>query len=572
MKQLTFLVIIVFALFYTESEAQRRKNKDGVSSATRMREAEYYFTEAEKYFILEDYAKSLALFQKSLEYDPRNATAYYKKAQIEYKNEEYDKALKDAEQALELDNSNKYFFLQKIEILTHQGKFDDAIDTYEQMIENINGTDHFLYEVAAIHLFQDNFDEALNTFRRLEDRYGESEEIGMQRHKIYHQQGKKDLALKELESLVNKYPFNENYPLALAEYLLTLNNTPRSIDVLTKTLETFPLNSKASLLLVEVYRKEKQYAKALPYLRTSFQNADLQVDLKVQLIAQYKTLAPDDQLTEMIMGLCETLVQTHSESANVYAIYGDLLNDEGKQAEAAIQYQKSLDLDESNFAVWQNLVLLHSKMNDFDNVILSADKAMVIFPNQNILYYLSGFAHLRKKLFEESVYLLKTGKRLVGDNAVLAADFDGLLGESYHGLKDYDRSDEAFDAVLSLQPNNYIVLNNYSYYLTERNENLDKAEKMSAKLVKDNPTNANFLDTHAWVLYSLKKYKEAKKIAEKAVDSGKAKAVHYEHYGDILFKLGDVDGAVIQWQKAKGMDSTLKFIDKKITDRKLYEK
>jgi hypothetical protein len=44
-----------------------------------------------------------------------------------------------------------------------------------------------------------------------------------------------------------------------------------------------------------------------------------------------------------------------------------------------------------------------------------------------------------------------------------------------------------------------------------------------------------------------------------------------EHYGDILFKLGDVDSAVKQWQKAKGMDETSDLIDKKIADRKLYE-
>ena len=44
-----------------------------------------------------------------------------------------------------------------------------------------------------------------------------------------------------------------------------------------------------------------------------------------------------------------------------------------------------------------------------------------------------------------------------------------------------------------------------------------------------------------------------------------------EHYGDILFKLGDVDGAVTQWQRAKGMDETSELIDKKIADRKLYE-
>ena len=44
-----------------------------------------------------------------------------------------------------------------------------------------------------------------------------------------------------------------------------------------------------------------------------------------------------------------------------------------------------------------------------------------------------------------------------------------------------------------------------------------------------------------------------------------------EHYGDILFKLGDVDGAVQQWEKAKKLNDTTELLDKKIADRQLYE-
>ena len=105
-----------------------------------------------------------------------------------------------------------------------------------------------------------------------------------------------------------------------------------------------------------------------------------------------------------------------------------------------------------------------------------------------------------------------------------------------------------------------------------RNDKMDLAEKMSARLAKDNPMNSTFLDTHAWVLFVKGKYREAKKVIEKAIDLGNARAVHFEHYGDILYKIGDIENAVLQWQKAKGMDSNLHLIDKKIADKKLYEK
>jgi predicted Zn-dependent protease len=115
------------------------------------------------------------------------------------------------------------------------------------------------------------------------------------------------------------------------------------------------------------------------------------------------------------------------------------------------------------------------------------------------------------------------------------------------------------------------VLNNYSYYLSIRKENLDKAEKMSALLVKNNPDNPTFLDTHAWVLYERQKYREAKKFIERAISTGKANATHFEHYGDILYQLGDVDGAVKQWEKARGMNAKSEILNKKIANRKIYE-
>jgi predicted negative regulator of RcsB-dependent stress response len=44
-----------------------------------------------------------------------------------------------------------------------------------------------------------------------------------------------------------------------------------------------------------------------------------------------------------------------------------------------------------------------------------------------------------------------------------------------------------------------------------------------------------------------------------------------EHYGDVLFKLGRVDEAVAQWQKASKMKDASENIQKKIADKTLYE-
>jgi len=44
-----------------------------------------------------------------------------------------------------------------------------------------------------------------------------------------------------------------------------------------------------------------------------------------------------------------------------------------------------------------------------------------------------------------------------------------------------------------------------------------------------------------------------------------------EHYGDVLFQLGDIAEAIEQWEKARDLGEASELIDKKIADRKLYE-
>ena len=69
------------------------------------------------------------------------------------------------------------------------------------------------------------------------------------------------------------------------------------------------------------------------------------------------------------------------------------------------------------------------------------------------------------------------------------------------------------------------------------------------ELTADNP-NASFLDTYAWVFYKLEEYSLAKIQIMKAIDLQKNSATLFDHYGDILEKLGFVNDALVQWKKS----------------------
>ena len=58
-----------------------------------------------------------------------------------------------------------------------------------------------------------------------------------------------------------------------------------------------------------------------------------------------------------------------------------------------------------------------------------------------------------------------------------------------------------YDRILELDPSNIMILNNYAYLLAQNKGNLQKAEKMSAITIREEPNNAVYLDTYGWIMH-----------------------------------------------------------------------
>ena len=162
---------------------------------------------------------------------------------------------------------------------------------------------------------------------------------------------------------------------------------------------------------------------------------------------------------------------------------------------------------------------------------------------------------------------LEKGVEYVFDNDALYNEFQTSLADVYNSLNLYEKSDSLYELVLQKNPDNIIVLNNYSYYLSLRKKNLEKAKTMSKRCNELEPNNGTYQDTYAWILYCLTEYKSALEWIERAIKNGGDKsAVIIEHYGDILFKLGQKQEAVNQWKRAKSIGEGSDLLNKKINN------
>ncbi|HEY3405667.1 MAG TPA: tetratricopeptide repeat protein [Ohtaekwangia sp.] len=582
--------IILFLLFLTvflKPEglyAQRKKKPSGElqASNTRMREAEFYFTEGEKFFILEDYAKALLYYQRAMEINPENATVHYKIAEVFSRNnnaEDLQRAAISIENALRLEKKNKYFYILAASIYNNQTRFEKSAVVYENLIKEVPGTEEYLYELATIYQYSNNPDEAIKVYNRAESILGINEISSLQKQRIYIEQGKLKEAINEGEKLIQAFPGEERYVMALAEALSQKEMYPDAIRYLEKFAAENEDAVNTRMLLAGLYKDTQQESRARPLLLNLFDDPSLDLNSKLIMLGTYNAEynqrkaknQPDPEREAFMLTLFQKLEKNYPNEANVHILGGDLFLSTGNTKQAQQEYLNAIYLGEVNFEVWENLLYLETQSGQWDSVLVHSDQALEIFPNQGLIHYFNGYANLQKRNYPEAIAALEHAKRLAASNQSLVSDLNGMLGDAYYATKQFDKSDKAYDESLAFNPNNPTVLNNYSYYLALRKVNLEKAEKMASQLIKNNPDNPTFLDTYAWVLYQREKYKEARKNIERAIGSGKATAVHFEHYGDILFKLGDTNSAVEQWEKAKSLNANSETLNKKIANRKIHE-
>ena len=544
----------------------------GQLSEREKEQSEALFVEGVKYVLLEDYTKALENLLRAYALNPENAAINYKIAEANLLSGNLRDATSYAEAAIRLEAKNAYYYLLLAQIQVSQKQYDGASKTYAALIKQVPNSNGYLFNLADLYLAQSKLPEALATLEQAEKEFGQVDEVSFKKQQIYLKQNKLDLALAEGEKLIRANPTESRYVLAQAEMYASNNRLPDAVRVVQQALRLDPDSPQAHMILAEVYRQQSQPDAAAQQLKLAFASPALDIDERVRILVGYiKQLPnPKETVNQLARDLAAATIKTYPKEAKSYAVAGDIQILTDRKKEARNTYLQALHYDNSKFQIWQQVVLIDAELNQTDSLLAHTDRALELFPNQASLWFYNGVAHLLRKQPLKATKALEHGRKLVVNNAELLGQFDAQLGDAYHELRDYDKSDAAYEAALVSAPNNVQVLNNYSYFLSLRGVKLDKAKQMSGKVVKQFPDSDTYLDTYAWVLYKLKDYVGAKASLEKALQTTKDASV-IEHYGDVLFQLGDKEKAVAEWQRARKIGPVSDLLERKLKDHKLYE-
>lgn len=532
--------------------------------------SEAFFVEGVKYVILEDYNKALERLLKAYALNPTNAAISYKIAETNLLSGNLKDAGNFAQSAVKLDPKNPYYYLLLAQTFASQKQYDQAAKVYAQLIQDVPDSGYYLFNLADLYLAQGKLNEALATLERAEKQFGPLDEVSFKKQQIYLKQNNLDKALLEGEALIKANPDEIRYVLAQAEMYAANNRLPDAVRVAEQALRRDPDSPQARMILADVYRQQGNAAESEKQIKLAFESPGLDIDDKVRVLVDFIKQLPNPKIEKTALDLAAITVRVHPKEAKAYSVAGDIQTLTNRKEDARNTYLQAIKLDNSRYQIWQQVVLIDAELNQTDSLLRHTERALELFPNQSPLWFYNGVAYVLNKQAAKGVKALEYGRKLATDNPELLAQFDTQLGDAYHELKEHAKSDAAYEAALTFDANNAQALNNYSYFLSVRGEKLDRAKEMSGKLVKQFPDNDTYLDTYAWVLYKQKDYAGARQYLEKALQTSKDATV-IEHYGDVLFQLGEKDKAHAEWLRAKKIGGASSLIDRKIKDKKLYE-
>jgi len=385
--------------------------------------------EASREKLLRNYDSAASLYEQIIKENRSYPSPHFELARVYTELGKTDLALKHVETAIRLDGTNEWYKTFLASLYDKEGYNRKAAAIYQELAQTDKDNDAYYFQWAYFLVKAEEGKAAIDVFNQLEAKTGINEDITLRKHKIWQQLGKKKEAAQEYERLVKKYPENIDYRHALARYYLQIGEK----------------------------KQAKRHYETIAYLETLealFNQSDVLIDVKIAKLYPYisKITKSELVLQERVLGLGMLLAEVHPNSAKAHSIYGDLLYQLDREPAALESYEKTLEIDDTVFSVWENMMQIYYSSKDFDGLVKFSEKAIDLFPNQGSAYYYNGLANTEKGAYQDAIISLELVLMMSSHDPSLLRSTYNALGETYKKLEKFDLSEDAFNQAKAIKP------------------------------------------------------------------------------------------------------------------------
>jgi len=450
-KQLYILFFFIGMLFISQaSYAQIDFNKKPDDDLGEVEDKfQEFFFEALKQKGIENYDRAVEALLKCEKLDNSNSVVYYELGKNYIKLKNFGAAEDALKKAVNKEPDNEWYLDELYEVYAQQNEFEKAIKTVKQLVKY---HPDYKEDLARLYATTKNYKEALKILDALDEEFGISYERDLLRNKIYATTGKKEDQIENLEDRVDSNPDEESNYLALIYRYSANNQKEEAFETAKKLLEINPNSHLAHLALYKFYLDDNNAEKAIESMKIVVKSPQIKPDAKMLVLSDFIKYVGENPQYESDLIEATTLAadnngRTHVEIGQYYLKKGDKIN-------ALKHYKEAQKIDEGNYGIIRNILLLEIDLEQYASAKEESLKALESYPSQPLLYLINGVATNKLNQFKEAAEILEMGLDYIIDDNKTEIDFYKQLSIAYTNLNNTSKAKTFSDKAKQLETNN----------------------------------------------------------------------------------------------------------------------
>lgn len=519
-------------------------------------------------FELENYDKSLELLTACYVKLPNNSGVNFALADTYFNLDELNNAAYYAKQAINLNPDNPWYHLKLSEIYREDGKINLAIQSQKKAVRLKPGDLEILADLAHLHESLGNLNEANKVYREMLKKRPGNVQIYMRRYANFRSMNQIDSAVHVLEKVRTVEPENISTLQKLSSIYMELDSVQKARGILQEAFQLNQQNTKTMLMLADIYLQLAEWNKAGDIIINVISDQQIKprnkLDVVEYLVQNFNQNNTDSTLKAVARRAVNHFTNAESEYGQAHLISSEYYMAVGDSLKALEALKKTVAVSPQNDIAWRRQIQLLFNTGNYQKVTEIGRDADEYVPDDPFILYFVGASNYLLGQHKQSLEWLTRASQVPARRPFKSSVY-AMMGDVYASQDVWDKSDKAYEKALIINPDNHNALNNYAYYLAEREIQLQKALKMIKRALRLQNDNASYLDTAGWVHYKLENYSEAQNYLQRAVQTGSASAEVYEHLGDVYQKMDRLEKAKKLWQQALNLDPSRKYLQDKIS-------
>lgn len=527
----------------------------------------YRHSEAVKYLaVARDTANARSIWQELVAQDTTYAPALYNLYLIE---KDRDKALDYAERAYMADTTNKWYAHAYASSLVQARRYTQAIPAYRRLMRLAPKDIESYHALAILYSYGGMPYSAIAILDSAELRTSYNPYLSEIKLDLLIDTRQYDKAVEAGKRVVAEYPYDAKARINLAKAYEVAGRDSLARTTLDEAYRIDSTNIETLTAISMYYERKGNAQRMLDYEERIIDDEQLDVGEKlrrVKLFTSNRAFYAQNYIR--IGGIIQRIAIAHPNNREVVDCYAEHMIALGELDEALDYMRRHLDNEASTPAHYIEVLQLEHYLKREEEMFEDMQRGIDRYPTSKEIFSFMGFLASERKSYDLAVEIFSDCLK-VCDNDADRSEMLGYIGDVYHEMGKDNKAFKAYRKALTFNADNIVVLNNYAYFLSILDKDLDQALEMSKRAIELEPNNATYVDTYAWVLHRLGRNEEAKRAMSQALSlSSQRDASLLVHYADILWALGEKFMADTYWKKAAELGFDREALEEHIAELK----